>query len=532
MSQSAEALSASSELNLWYKVRGGEDLKLSDIPEIIPLRWTYFKQNWEFIKKSILDNASSYGDPDFLNDQIKQFSDFIASQRNAPTKINPFSDGSILHRYYAIFDSISVTSIPLTVEEENIIDARKREVQAFSKNDFLRIKKRLIDYRDSIADISNLKDDTYNSVYKRSSIASQFNATTVDLNLMLSMQENIASVDFLLANLFNVDAVLDPFALARANANNPEVNIGQYNSGRLVKLNYGEDLQSLANRYLGSADSWIDIAIANGLKAPYIDEVGEKISLLSNAQSNQINLAATDINGNLNIDKFYINQVVVLQSNVENFPEQRSIVNIRQIPISNEIILELDGDPDLNRYKIADQAHIRVFKPNTTNSSFYILIPSSEPLDNTRQNEVPWFLAKSQADEKKAGIDLYIDENGDINFNNNGDLELSYGLENAVQAVKLKLVTELGSLRYHPEYGLVNVSGTNNSDIDSIKAQIIESLVQQIEADSRFSNIETLDVRYLTRQNDPNMATSFGISMSVKMAGSDTVIPITFSIYK
>jgi len=255
MTQSTEALLASSELNLWYKVRGGDDLKLSDIPEIIPLRWTYFKQNWEFIKKSIIYDASSYGDPDFLNEQVKQFSDFIASQRNSPSKINPFSDGSILHRYYAVFDSINITSIPLTIEEENIIEARTREVQAFSKNDFLRIKKRLIDYRDSIADISNLKDDTYNSVYNRSSISSQFNATTVDLNLMLSMQENIASVDFLLANLFNVDSVLDPFALARANANNPEINIGQYNSGRLVKLNYGEDLQSLAYRYLGSADS-------------------------------------------------------------------------------------------------------------------------------------------------------------------------------------------------------------------------------------------------------------------------------------
>ena len=532
MIQSTEALQASSELNLWYKVRGGEDLKLSDMPEIIPLRWTYFKENWEFIKQGIIQNLSSYSDPDFLSAQVKDFSDFIANQRNSPAKINPFSDGSIFHKYYAVFDSINITSIPLTIEEEKIVEARTREVEAFSKNDFLRIKKRMIDYRDNLADISNLKDETYNSTYNRSSIAAQFNATTVDLNLMLSMQESIASVDFLLANLFNVDSVLDPFALARSNANNPEINIGQYNSGRLVKLEYGEDLRGLAARYLGSSDKWIDIAIANGLKAPYIDEVGEKISLLSNGQSNQINIAATDISGNLNIDKFYINQVVILQSNVENFPEQRSIANIKQIPISNEIILELDGDADLNRYKIADQAHIRVYKPNTTNSSFYILIPSSEPLDDVRQDDVPWFLAKSQADEKKAGIDLYIDENGDINFNNSGDLELSYGLDNAIQAVKLKLITELGSLAFHPEYGMINVSGQNNSDIESVKTQIIESLTRQIEVDTRFSNIESIDVKYLVQDSQPDTPAAFNISMSVRMAGSNTVIPITFSIYK
>ena len=532
MAESTKAFTGSSNLNLWYKIQGGDSLKLSDMPEIIPLRWTYFRDNWEFLKADIIKLIPSYGDPDFLNSQINEFSDFITKQRNSAKQINPFSDSVIYNRYYAIFDNINIDSINLTNDEQAIIDAKVTTIQAYSKNDFLKIKKDLMDYRDRIADVGNLSDATYNHVYNKSSIPPQITASNVEANLMVSVQENIGSVDFILANLFAVDSAIDPFALARANANNPDVAIGQYKSGRLVRINYGEDLQGLANRYLGDPNKWIDIAIANGLKPPYIDEVGVKLSLLSNGQGSQINIGPTDISGNLNIDRFYINQVIILQSNVQVFPEQRTITDIRQIPVSNEIILELDGEPDLNKYKVAEGANIRVFAANTVNSSFYVLIPSEEPLDNSRQEEVPWFLAKSAADEKRAGIDLAIDENGEINFATNGDLKLSYGLDNAIQAMRLKIVTELGSLRYHPDFGLVNIIGNKNQNLDELKALLVESLTNQIEIDSRFDRIESLDIRYLVSNGGNNAVAAMQITVAVRLAGGSTVIPISFTVAK
>jgi hypothetical protein len=341
---------------------------------------------------------------------------------------------------------------------------------------------------------------------------------------------SIKTIDFILANLFAVDAAIDPFALARANANNPEVNIGQYSSGRLVKMNYGEDLQKLAYRYLGDADKWIDIAIANGLKPPYIDEVGQRINLLSNGNGSQINLAETDPNGELNIDKLYINQPIFLQSSTQVVPQQRTIISIRQVPVSGEIILELDGEPNLGIYEIADDAHIRVYQPNTINSSFYVLIPSTDTLPDDRKEEVPWFLAKSAEDEKRAKVDLAIDENGDLNFTTNGDLRLSYGLDNAVQALKLKVVTELGSLRKHPTYGLINIMGTTNSDIDAKKNLIIDSLNAQIAADSRYDRIESLNVNYLINNDTNEGVAAIAIEMAVRLAGGTSVIPISFTI--
>lgn len=532
MAESDKAFNASASLNLWFKVRGGDELMLSDVPQIIPLRWVYFRDNWEFIRSGIQDKVAGYADPDFLNDQIKKFSDFIDKQRHSSKNINPFSDGVIYNRFYAIFDNVSIENINLTNEESRIVDDKVRTVQAYSKNDFLTIKKQIIDYRDRIADVVNLSDPTYNQVYNKSSIPPQINATTVDANMMVTMQQSLKTIDFVLANLFAVDSAVDPFAIARANANNPDVDIGSYKSGRLVKINYGEDLQGLANRYMGNPDKWIDIAIANGLKPPYVDEVGQKLSLLSNGNGNQINLGPTDISGNLNIDKLYINQVVILQSNVEVFPEQRTITNIRVVPVSGEIILELDGEADLGKYKVAEQANVRVFKPNTINSSFFVLIPSTESLPNGRQDEVPWFLAKSAADEKMAKIDLAIDDNGEINFNTNGDLRLSYGLDNAIQAIKLKIITELGTLRYHPEFGLINIIGSKNQNLDELKSILTDSINKQIEIDPRFDRVESISVTYLADNVSNQGVAAMSITLSVRLAGGTTVIPISFTVAK
>lgn len=524
-----ESVKAMANLNLWLKLQSGDSLMLSDITSILPLRWTYFRDNWEFIKQNLVDIVPDYSDPDFLNQQINDFSKFIESQRNSKANINPFSDTVLINRFIAIFDNISIDSIPLSNEENKIIAQTKTTINNYSKNDFLSIRNALRDYRDRYADTVSLSDADYNKAFNKSSIPPQINATITDMNFMATLQDSVNTADFVLANFFANDSVIDPFALARANANNPEINIGQYSSGRLVKLEYGQDLQSLATKYLGDPNKWLDIAIANGLKPPYIDEIGQKIPLISNGNGNQVNIAGVDINGNSNIDKLYINQIIFIKSNVQVAPDQRTIINIRQIPVSDEIIIELDGDPNLNLYSLADGAYVRVFKPNTVNSGFYVLIPSTKPLQNTRQDEVPWFLAKAADDEKQTKIDIAVDDKGDLNFTTNGDLKLSYGLDNAVQAIKFKLSTELGFLRYHPEYGLVNIMGSKNNNITHIKNLVTESITSQIQADARYERVEHIAVDY--HNTGGSGASYIEISLSVRLAGGgNKILPITFTV--
>jgi hypothetical protein len=526
------ALSGLSRLDLWYKVSANADLYLSDITELIRLRWPYFRDNWEFLKDKYIALIPNYSDPELLQTQIGTFSEFVDSQRNSKSNKNPFDNSDIIPRFYSIFDVTAIASVSLTYEERQIVDNKKREILAYTRGDFLAIRADMVKERDRIADIVGTTDEDYNRVFNRSSLTARVDINNKDLNKMYQLQEAIKSVDFILANSFSLNtSMIDPFALAKANANNPAIDIRSYSSGYLVKLNYGEDLQALAARTLGDPDKWIDIAITNGLKPPYVDEVGERIFLISNASGNQINISEADANNNLNIDKISIGQVVLLQSTTQTFPEQRTIQNITQVPVSGEIIIELAGESDLDRYKLSENAYVRIFKSNTINSSFYIMIPSTQPLDDTSKSDTPWFLQGSNGTDKRQKVDLNLDENGDLNFNSTGDLQLSYGMTNAVQAIKLKMMVEAGELRRHPEFGLNIVVGNTNANIITVRKILADSISKMIQADERFSNIDTLDITYGSG-TESNFPTVININLIVKLAGSGQLLPVTFSINK
>lgn len=517
---------SSANLSLWFKVYTGDILTLADMPEIIPLRWNYFRDNWPFLKQLLLNSSSKTYDPDYFRFTLDDLTDFINKQQASTTNVNPFAASSIYYRFFPVFDTIKLETITLTNEERTIIANRKIIVGSYSKMDFLKIKKALREYRDQLADLVGLSDPDYNAIYNRGSIAARTSPSIADMNLMLIIQQELSTVDFILANLFAVDTAVDPFALAKLNANNPEIDIGQYKSGRLVKLNSGEDLPSLAKRFFNNADKWIDIAVANGLKEPYVDEIGEQLFLLANGNGNQINVASTDTQGNINISKFFINQLILIQSTTLPFSTQRLITGIRQIPVSGEIILTISGDLNMSSYLLSESASVRIFKPNTINSSQYILIPSEVPLAGNRTEEIPWFLAGKTADEKNTKIDLLVGENGQLLKTSIGDIALSYGLDNAIQAIKTKMLTELGSNSRHPLFGLINLSGTPTSQVADAKNALVESINSQIQADSRFDRVQSLDVS----RNPSRDAVAYDVTLVVKLAGSNTFIPITFTV--
>lgn len=524
------SLSSLSELDLWYKLQTGETLKLSDVPEIINLRWNYFRDNWEKIRQRYVESISTYPDSDLLRTHIDTFSEFVASQRASMSSRNPFDSDNIIIRFYTIFDTTDLNSVQLSFEERKIIDEKKRRIGAYTRGNFLEIREQLKAERDNIADKVGTTDPDYNRIFNRSSQPARVDIRNRDINRMHELQEAIKSVDFILANSFSLEEnIVDPFALARQNANNPEIDIPTYFSGQLVKLNYEESLQSLANRTLGDPNKWIDIAITNGLKPPYIDEVGEKIPLISNASGNQLNIAETNVDNEFNSDKLSVGQILLLQSDVETFPEQRVIGNIREVPVSGEIILELEGEPNLDRYKVSENAHIRIFKPNTVNSSFLVMIPSLTEIEDTLENDIPWFLKGKDGVEKRQKVDLNIGENGDLSFGPTGDLQLSFGLTNAIQAVRLKMSVELGELRRHSDFGLPPVVGLKNTQVGNVRKILTDSINRMISEDERFSTIERLDVAYRGKAN--NTAPSLvSVDLIVRLAGTGQLIPINFEV--
>lgn len=516
------------ELNLWFGIKTGRPLNLADIPEIIPLRWTYFKDNWEFIYQSLVDKIQGYILPDQLKKQIDLLNTFINLQRNSVNQnVNPFSSSKILSKYYSVWQSIDIANIPITRQESEIVQNKIETVSRYIKTDFLRLRKNLYMARDEIADTVGLEDDQYNTVYSRTSVRTLRTPRISDITNIQTFQEGIRTLDYILANVGGLSTVkIDPFALARTNADNPEISIASGNSGNYVKMFYGESLESLAYRFLGSEERWIEIAIANGLKAPYVDEIGQTIPLIVNGNGNQINVAGLDFQGMKNLEKIFINQVVFIQSATVKLPDQRRILNIREVPVSGELIIQLDGEDELDNFLVSDGAYIRVFKPNTINSNFFVLIPSPEPVANRLPTHNTPVALTSREDDKIIGIDLAVGRENDIVFTSSGDLQMSFGLSNALQAVQLKLQHEQGQNPKHPEFGLPSVIGSSQSK-DDVRDAIVVSINDMVAADPRFDRIESIDVKINKQNRGMNVIT---ISLVVRMAGSNTLVPIGFNV--
>jgi hypothetical protein len=528
MSAISDAYKSLSDLNLWMKIKSGDNIVLSDIPALIKLRIKYIVQDWELIKKKIIDSQAAYSDPARLQYELSKFDDQVKTFRVRQDALDLTSETALLSQYFTVFDSLAISDLSISPQETSLIESEFNRIDGLTINSFKQMRANLISGRDAISDNIGGGDATYNSVYERSGLPKLLDKSTQQIVNSSQMQAGIDAITDILANSTTVlqsTAIVDPFAFARANANNPDIDIRSYSSGKLARLNYGESLETLALRTMGDPDRWIEIAIANGLKPPYVDEIGEKLPLIANGKNNTVNIAKSDAGGKLNKEKLYINQIVILQSSIERPPDQRVIVSIRQIPVSGELVIELDGEANLDKYKLADSAVVRVFKPNTVNSNFYVLIPSNDPSPSTLQQETPWFLRSKGQDERNAGVDFLIGENNDLSFTPVGDLQLSYGADNGLQALRILLSTAQGSLIKHADYGIVDVTGNKNSDAAQIRKTLAESVSHQILNDPRFDRLDFLTVESL------GSASGYKVSVGVVLAGGgNNVIPITFQV--
>jgi hypothetical protein len=253
-----KAYKSISDLNLWFKLQTNGTLVLGDIPELIPLRWNYIKDKWESkIKQELINKVPNYVYPSLLTAHIEEFSDFVTYQRTAINKSNPLSNSATHKRFYAIFDSIELYAIALSPTENDLVEKTKARVKRFIRSHFTLIRDNIVAARDEMADIIGGSDEDYNRIYNRSSVTALVDKNLTTIAEMQVLQATLVSVDYILANIYSIDSVaIDPFELAKKNANNPDFNINSYSSGRLVKLEYGSDLKHLAYRYLGDSDRY------------------------------------------------------------------------------------------------------------------------------------------------------------------------------------------------------------------------------------------------------------------------------------
>ena len=95
-----------------------------------------------------------------------------------------------------------------------------------------------------------------------------------------------------------------------------------------------------------------------------------------------------------------------------------------------------------------------------------------------------------------------------------------------MQAMQLKLQHEQGQSPKHPTFGLPSLIGSAKSK-DEIKDALVVSINDMVAADPRFDRIESIDVKINKQNRGMNVAT---ISLVVRMAGSNTLVPIGFNV--
>jgi hypothetical protein len=277
----------------------------------------------------------------------------------------------------------------------------------------------------------------------------------------------------------------------------------------LVPVPYGLTIEQISARYLNNPDRYNEIVTLNGLRSPYIDENGFSYTLLSNGDGRQFNISSKE--------NLFTGQKIQLFSNtVPMFT--RKITAIEKISDTN-FLITVDGLNDLNSLTTTDLAKIKAFLPGTVNSQNQIYIPSSLAInEESRTYDIPFLKEDTLTSFSK--IDWLIDDYGDVVVNSFGEMALANGTTNLVQALKMKIMTQKGSLLSNPEFGLGLTPGISVSEIDI--ENVLIDLRDMVLQDPRFSDIENIELNILP----PTVS----ISINAILADGKGIFPINFSV--
>jgi hypothetical protein len=271
-------------------------------------------------------------------------------------------------------------------------------------------------------------------------------------------------------------------------------------------------LEDLASQYLGDVDRWMEIATLNGLREPYVDEVGFTYALVSNGFLSEITVGS-DTN-------LMIGQPIWLQSNYVA-REKRHILNIKVVGPSN-VVLTLDGEADLDKFLTTAKAYVQAFLPYTVNSHQLIYLPSDK---GTTFNEdlarIPGVDAFDDLLEI-GGIDLLLTSDNDLAITPDGDCRLAFGMQALIQRARIALGTPRGSLIRHKTFGFPIQAGQSIADMDINEAKL--AISDMFKDDPSFDGVIKVSIT--------QTGAAANVSISLAVSGQDTPLPVSFLVKK
>lgn len=501
------------DVQFYLALRVGSPLTLSLVTPVVRNRWPWMVRNWPKLYQRF--QAVAAGN-DTLEETLVEFSRMIDSYNLGNLK-NPFDDSNKIAQFFPFLNSLQLSDLGLTPDErvfldQEILRVRQLDVDQFRSmvlylNQKLAVASATVGLGDAdgarifgaalvprqrsfkVSDIGQMNDVI--------SIKRTIEGIIIDLNETRQVAPNLLAID---------NALIDPASQVRF--------FEGYKS--YVPIAYEISLESMAQKYLGDKQRWYELVTINNLKPPYVDEQGEKFSLLAPAAVNNLVIE------NTRADRATVGTKVRVGS--ARYREETRIIE-RVIRNDNgTMVLFLSGAQDLNRFTTADLAYCRIFKPATTRSTELVLIPlvqaspqQGAKVPTPRDDE----LRRLGAALLSFGVDVARDERtNDFIVDASGNFKLIGGVQNVRQAVLYALRTQRGELPFHPNYG-VNLGIGNKFFGTTDEALLFGAVIQEtLIRDPRLQDVKISKISV--------NGNSIALQMLVRVSGANQPIPLSF----
>lgn len=413
-----------------------------------------------------------------------------------------------------MYSNVSISSLSLSPYQLKNINAEIANAQTLTKSDYIKFKKQVKDYSDYVAYCLGIGDVTYTETYNLPTFTQQREPIDQDYELLNTLSNLL---DVYSALIINSQSSLQNSALnntldyVAGMASASGIAFTKPVSKRAVPWIYGYTLEKFANLYLKDPDRALEIITLNGLVEPYIDEDGFYLTLLANGSGNVVSVNDSS--------DLYVGQQVSIGS-TGYVTSLRRITKLNKVD-DNLTLVTLNGEDDLDNYKLSESAYIYSHLPNTVNCSMMIYIPSNTPssgLFNDTIN-IPGIDTYDPV-LRITGFDLLLNETNDLIVTSDGDNKWVVGYQNVIQTLRLMVSTPLGSLLRHPGYGFGVEIGTSVADFD-IK-NYYSSISNTILSDPMFASVPSI----IAQLNGPVLKTK----VAVKLKDYDNLIPVTLDI--
>lgn len=412
---------------------------------------------------------------------------------------------------YPFFSRLDVGKLSLAPDVTARILRERERVRQLQRLDFEHMRD---DVRQLSVDYSfdvGMGSDAYAENFSRSDSTAKKIATQDDYDVLFALNNMVQELNRMAAAGSADARSLSPLEYVAGLANRSGIAFRIPKSKYPVPFPYGFTLERLAAIYLNDPNRWHEIAVLNGLREPYVDEVGFEVPMIAIGSGLKITVASA---ANL-----FVGQPITLTSTTTT-PTKRLITGIDTVT-SGIVIISVNGDPDMENFTPLTQGKLHAFLPDTVNSQMTIYIPSDIELDDETfgLKGIPG-LEDTDHLLDVAGVDLLLSSSGDLVFTPDGDARLAVGLTNLVQRVKVALSTPRGSLLQHPGYGINLNLGGSTADISA--QDVLTATKDLMKDDPAFTGVYAVQVV----KAGPILRLTF----TVGIAGSSQLVPVSVDI--